>query len=139
MLKLVLIIIGIALLPSCSVHKAVNQPSKKNLSVLQVGTPREKVIAELGVPIHTEGPNHAKIDVFSFIQGYSKANKTSRAALHSMATLMTAGAWEIIGTPIESISNGTEIKTRVNYNTAQNVKEVKILAGGNKVASEINR
>ena len=118
---------------SCSIYKAVNQPDAKNLSVLRKGTPRDTVIAELGAPIHTSGPSTAKVDIFSFVQGYSKGNKTARAAWHTMATLTTAGLWEVVGTPAEMIADGTEVRAKVAYDRAQRVSVVTPLAGGEKL------
>jgi len=126
-----LIVISLPILNSCSVYKAVNQPGKKNLSVLDTGTPRMDVIAELGKPIHTEGPLTDTTDVFSFVQGYGKTTKTSRALLHGTANVFTAGLWEVVGTPVESVADGSEVKVEVNYDKKQNVEKIHPIKGGN--------
>lgn len=125
------------LLPSCSVYKAVNQPDAKNLAVLSKGTPRDEVIAELGAPIHSDGPVTARRDVFSFVQGYSKGNKTARATMHTVASGMTLGLWEVIGTPAESIADGTEVTARVSYDRKQRVSQVAGLKGKEKLKGYI--
>ena len=43
------------------------------------------------------------------MQGYSKANKISRAVWHGAADVFTLGLWEIIGTPTESAFNGKKL------------------------------
>ena len=130
MKKLILTFAIIPVFNSCSVYKAVNQPDKKDLSVLNIGTPRVDVIAELGKPIHTEGSLVNTTDIFSFKQGYGKANKTGRALLHGTADLFTAGLWEVIGTPAENIADGTDVKLEVGYDTRQKVKKVHPIKGG---------
>ena len=46
---------------------AANQPTEKDLRVLDVGTARVLVILELGAPAETRIENGAKEDLFSFI------------------------------------------------------------------------
>jgi len=115
-------------LQSCAVYKATEQPGKKDLSVLNRGTDREKVIAELGKPVHTSMKHGHRVDVFSFVQGYSTGVKTARALGHGVADVMTMGLWEVVGTPIEGIANGTENKVKVVYKHNR-VERVIALAG----------
>lgn len=75
----------------CSVYKAVNQPDKKNMSVLSVGTPRSYVIAEFGIPMWLGDKSGEKADLFAFKQGYSKGAKVGRAFFHASADVLTAG------------------------------------------------
>ena len=51
----------------CSVYMAAKQPEKKDLEVMQVGTPRSRVLAEFGQPVSTEIKDGKKVDVFSFL------------------------------------------------------------------------
>jgi len=109
----------------CSVVMATKQPTKKNLSVLNQGTPRSFVIAELGVPISSKkNKNGFCVDAFSIKQGYSKAERVSRAFAHGVADVMTVGIWEVAGTPMELVFNGTEIRVQVTYNEAEEVVSV---------------
>ena len=55
----------------CSVSMAAKQPGKKDLSVLEEGTPRSHVIAELGAPVWSGEKDGNKADVFAFTQRYS--------------------------------------------------------------------
>ena len=63
---------------ACSVVKAANQPPKKDLSVFSPGTPRGRVIAEVGSPAWSEENGGERTDVFSFTQGYSKCGGSPR-------------------------------------------------------------
>ena len=113
----------------CSVVKATNQPDKKDLSVLSNGTPRSYVIAELGAPSWSEEKAGGKSDIFSFKQGYSKGAKVGRAFFHSAADLFTLGMWEVVGTPVETIASGTDVKVTVTYDENDTVQEVNFLEG----------
>jgi len=71
----------------CAVVKATNQPDKKNLSVLSVGTPRRHVIAELGAP-NWSGEKTEKQPICSlFGKGTARVRKSD--ALFSIAPLMS--------------------------------------------------
>ena len=118
-------IMMILITQGCSVFMAAKQPPKKNMNVLSAGTSRATVIAELGQPILTEiNPDGNKVDIFKFVQGYSKGVKASRALFHGVADFFTLGLWEVIGTPAESIANGTEVKVQVTYDANGRVLEI---------------
>lgn len=116
-------------LSSCAVMKATNQPDKKDLSVLQTGTPRTRVIAELGSPVNSEVRSGHRKDVFSFVQGYSKTTKTLRAVGHGIADVYTLGLWEVAGTPIEGAASGQQIQVAVTYDKNERVSHVEPLKG----------
>lgn len=116
-------------LASCAVVKATNQPGAKDLSVLQKNTPRASVVAELGKPVTTEVKHGKKVDVFSFVQGYSKVTKTARAVGHGVADVMTLGLWEAVGTPIEGLANGEVNQVEVQYDSHGRVEKVIPLKG----------
>jgi hypothetical protein len=107
--------IAISSLPSCAVVQATKQPEKKDLSILRVGAYRTTLIAELGKPISTEMEAGEKVDVFKFIQGYSKITKAARALGHGVADVATLFVWEAVGTPIEGMANGEENQLEVHY------------------------
>jgi outer membrane protein assembly factor BamE (lipoprotein component of BamABCDE complex) len=111
-------------LAGCSVYMAAKQPSQKNLDVMAVGTPRSLVLAELGSPAATETRDGKKVDVFSFVQGYSQGSKTTRAVFHGLADVFTAGLWEVVGTPTESIFHGTKVSYEVTYDDGSRVEKV---------------
>lgn len=100
-------------LTGCSVHRAANQPSQKDTTVLRSGISRDLIIAEFGAPISSEDYEGGKKEIYSFIQGYSKGNKAGRAFFHGAADVLTLGLWEIVGTPVEGAYNGKKMTVRV--------------------------
>ena len=56
-------IVSLAMVSSqgCSVYLAAHQPDQKDLTVLERGTPRQNVAAELGDPIWSEDRNKSTI------------------------------------------------------------------------------
>jgi outer membrane protein assembly factor BamE (lipoprotein component of BamABCDE complex) len=122
------------ILMGCSVYMAANQPDKKDLGVLKSGTPRNAVLAELGTPIETTTRSGAKVDVFTFTQGYSGVEKGGRAVLHGAADVLTLGLWEVIGTPIEGVANGTKVSVEVSYDREDRVAKVVPLRGQEALA-----
>ncbi len=123
-------------LNGCAVYMAANQPDKKDLEVLKVGTPRSVVVAELGAPIQTMTRNGAKVELFSFVQGYSGIEKGGRAVFHGAADVFTLGLWEVVGTPIEgSLANGTKVAVEVTYDRDERVASITPIRGQEKIAS----
>jgi hypothetical protein len=123
-------------LNGCAVYMAANQPDKKDLEVLKVGTPRSMVVAELGAPVQIMTRNGAKVELFSFVQGYSGLEKGGRAVFHGAADVMTLGLWEVVGTPIEgSIANGTKVAVEITYDRDDRVAQITPIRGQEKIAS----
>jgi hypothetical protein len=112
----------------CSVYMAAKQPGQKNLDVFAVGTPRSLVIAEIGQPKATEIKDGKRVDVFTFVQGYSKGSKTGRAIWHGVADVFTLGLWEVVGTPTEAIFDGEKMAYEVTYDTSDKVEKVVTLS-----------
>ena len=120
-------------LSGCSVYMAAKQPSKKDMSVLYGGTPRKAVIGELGKPAETwRGKDGSRHDIYNFVQGYSKVNKTSRVVVHGVADVMTLGLWEIVGTPTEMIFDGERVSVEITYDRNDLVKHTEIIQGSGK-------
>jgi hypothetical protein len=113
----------------CAVIKATRQPPKKDVGVLCPGVPRTHVIAELGAPVWSQERDGTATDVFAFKQGYSRGAKASRALLHGAADVATWGLWEVVGTPAETLANGTDVKVEVRYDPNQNVQSVTFFEG----------
>ena len=113
----------------CSVVMATQQPDKVDVSVLNLGRPRSEVIAELGTPVLTDKVDGKIVDTLAFVQGYHKAEKVGRAFGHGVLDLFTIGLWEIVGTPIEAIFNGTKVRVKVFYNTKYLVKKIVVYEG----------
>ncbi len=111
----------------CSVYMAATQPGEKDLAVLKEGTPRSHIIAALGAPIWSGEKEGNKVDVFRFTQGYSKGAKAGRAIFHAVADVFTLGLWEVIGTPVESVASGDEMRIEVTYDADERVKTTQVI------------
>ncbi len=125
-----LLLLIVSLSFGCSAVMATKQPDKKDMTVLETGTDRYRVIAELGEPIFTEQNETGTSDLFKFVQGYSTAAKTGRAFAHGAATVYTLGLWEVFGTSIEGAADGTELQIRVVYDDANKVSSYEVLNKG---------
>ena len=123
----------LALMSACSVYMAAKQPDQKNLHVLDQGTPRSHVIAELGQPIYTKNEEGKTCDVHSFVQGYSTGAKVGRAVFHGAADVLTFGIWEVAGTPIEAVADGTPVKVEVYYDETNCVTFIKPIQGADEL------
>jgi len=125
-MKLIFILIPAFSLCSCSVFMAAHQPDKKNLNFLKPGVHQSAVRAELGRPVWSGEENGFQVDLFKFIQGYSKEAKVGRVLFHGVADLLTFGIWEIAGTPIELMESGTDTSIRIIYDQSLRIQEVEI-------------
>lgn len=103
---------------------AANQPSKKNIDLFRVGTPRVMLLAEFGPPFISEIKDGKKVEIFKFTQGYSTGAKAGRAVFHGVADVLTLGLWEVVGTPTESIFNGNEVVFEVSYDENDRVEQI---------------
>jgi hypothetical protein len=111
LLAIIILILG----SGCSLFMAYKQPDKKDLNVLNKGTPRALVIAELGQPAFTETKDNVR--------------KAGRVAFHGAADLLTMGLWEVLGTPVEMAADGTEVKVQVAYDARDCVDYIQVLKG----------
>jgi len=111
-------------LSGCSMFMAANQPDKKDLELLNVGTPRALVVQEFGTPVSSREGEGCRTDVFSFVQGYSKGAKASRVVLHGAADFLTLGLWEVVGTPTEATFHGEKMYYEVTYDERDKVSAV---------------
>lgn len=120
------ILVGVAG-SACSVAMAAKQPSKKDVGLLTPGVPRNLVLAELGQPVATDISRGKRVEVFSFVQGYSKGARISRTIAHGTADVLTLGLWEIAGTPTEAIFDGTRVAYEVTYDASDRIERVVVL------------
>ncbi len=119
------------MLSGCSVFMAMSGQAEPNLSALQIGQDRNIVIANLGQPYKTILTENGRVDVFKLQRGNSPS--AGRALAHGALDLLTWGAWEVIGTPIEAMQGETFYLT-VEYDKNDKVKKVytgEVQVGGN--------
>ncbi len=119
-------------LQACSVVQATNGPKAKDLSVLDTGTDRYSVLAELGQPVASETDKDGnKVDVFSFVQGQHGAVKAGKGILYGALAVGTLGISEIVTSPLEGAAgNGAEMQIQVSYDKADRVAGVNTLKDG---------
>lgn len=115
---------------------ASKQPSKKNLTVLEVGKHRNYVISELGAPVTSETVNGERKEIYTFQQGYSKAARVSRTLWHTTADIATIGLWEIIGSPTEVYFNGEQLSYEVVFDDQDHIKSSQLIKNEPKTVSE---
>jgi hypothetical protein len=106
---------------------AAHQPSQKNEALFKVGTPRDILIAEFGVPATSGVKDGRKYEIYRFTQGYSQGNKAARALVEGTADVFTLGLTEVITTPVESINDGSLRVYEVTYDNNDCVDQVIIL------------
>jgi hypothetical protein len=129
-LRMVLCALSLLFITSaCSVYKASTQPGVKDLNVLKEGTPRAIVISELGAPTLAEQKDGKKVEFYNFKQGYHTSTKVSRALFHGAADVFTLGLWEIAGTPIESMADGTDMSIEITYDQADRLEKMVVHKG----------
>lgn len=75
----------------------------------------------------TEIKETKTIDLFSFVQGYSKGNRAARAFGHGIADVLTIGLWSLAGSQIEESYNGTILGFRVTYEENLVIKAEKLV------------
>ncbi len=123
----VIVVISGLYVSGCSVFMAAKQPDAKDIGLFKVGTPRNMLLAEFGLPTVSEERDGKKYEIFTFTQGYSAAAKAGRAVFHGAADVLTLGIWEVIGTPVEGTFDGTEMAYEVRYDENDRVDQVVLL------------
>ena len=113
----------------CSVYKASTQAGVKDLTVLKEGTPRALVISEFGVPTVTEQRNGKRVEFYNFKQGYHTSTKAARALFHGAADVFTLGLWEVVGTPIENMVDGTDMSIEITYDETDRLQSMVVHKG----------
>lgn len=122
-----LLILVAAMLSGCAASRALNKPAPKNLAVLEPGTSRDLVRAELGEATPSVGPSNC--DVFVFREG-SGGWKYFRAVTYSVFALATLGISEIVTNPIEEAFGNDKKRVRVCYTNSQQVIYAELLRIG---------
>lgn len=108
----------------CATMTLSKRPAKKDLSVLNIGTPRNRVIAELGQPMSTSEKGGERTDSFAFDPGVSGGYKFGRGFFHIGADIITIFLWEIVGWPGEVAASNRKKKMDVVYDMDDKVKTV---------------
>lgn len=105
-------------LPGCTVYKVAAAPPRKDLTVLNPGTARDRVIAELGAPVRTETTGNYRKDLFTFIQGRSRGSKSGLATIIALEDIATLGVAEMYFGESEDEYAGKKITVAVYYDAS---------------------
>jgi len=126
---MLLVSLAMVVLAGCSVGKAVQAPKAKDLSVLEAGTPRDRVLVELGQPVVSEkDANGNQTDFFKFIQGQHGAAKAGKGILYGALAITTLGLSEVVTNPVEGTAGaGKEMQLKVTYDAQNKVNVVEVL------------
>jgi hypothetical protein len=127
--RMLLVSLAMVMLAGCSISKAVQQPKAKDLSVLEVGSSRDRVLVELGQPVVSEkDANGKQTDFFKFIQGQSGAAKAGKGLLYGALAVTTLGLSEVVTNPVEGTAGaGKEMQIKVTYDALNKVEVVDVL------------
>lgn len=105
-------------LSGCTVYKVAAAPPQKDLTVLNPGTGRDRVIAELGPPVRTETIGNYRKDLFTFIQGRSRGSKSGLATVIALEDIATLGAAEMALAGTEDEYAAKKITVAVYYDAS---------------------
>jgi len=128
----IVILVFFTLLAGCSAYLAVNQPPKKDLSILKEGTSREYLLAVFGAPVFSEKRAERRFEIFAFYKGSALGWNESRAVFHVAADVFSLGLWEIVGIPIELIIKGDMLAAKVIYDENDRIISSEIYGAPNK-------
>ncbi len=109
------------LLAGCAVGMAMKGKPDPNIGVLSVGQDRGIVLLNLGQPAQTMATESGRTDVFRLERGNQQS--VGRAVGHAAMDVLTLGAWEIVGTPIEGFA-GEKFSLTVEYDKDDKVTKV---------------
>ena len=122
MKKLMALVLCLSVTSGCATVTLSHRPGERSLSVLNPGTPRGRVIAELGAPVSTTEKNGEKLDSFTFDPGVSGGAKFGREFFHIAADFFTLFLWELVAWPAETVASDQRTKVDVGYNADDQVK-----------------
>lgn len=107
----------------CSVYMAAAGDDEPNLSNIRKGASRGEIELALGQPVSlATQKDGGTVATYEYILGNEPS--AGRAVGHAVMDLLTLGAWEIIGTPVEAMNQGDKVKVTVLYDNAGNATQV---------------
>jgi len=122
LVSLLLIAVSIS---GCSVAMALHGKRTPNLSTIRREMHRDEVVLHLGQPVKTmTKEDGGRIDEFEYQTGNDPSG--GRAIGHAVMDILTCGAWEVIGTPVEGFQ-GKTCNLTIEYDKEDKV--TKIISG----------
>ena len=113
----------------CSIVAVGRSPTKKDMSVLRLGTPKTLVVGELGPPMQSRQEVDGAHDIYSFKQGYAKSTLFTRSALHAFMDLQTLFLWELVAMPMEDSLQGEDVRAEVVFDDRDQIRRIEYFTG----------
>jgi hypothetical protein len=110
----------------CSVGMAMKGKPDPNIGALNLGEDRSIVLLNLGQPTQTLTTETGRTDIFQLERGNEPS--AGRAVGHAAMDVLTLGAWEIVGTPIEGFT-GDKFTVTIEYDTDDKVTKISTTPG----------
>jgi hypothetical protein len=119
--RLGIVLLALLALGGCSVGMAMKGKEDPNIGALAIGQDRGIVLLNVGQPSQTLTTESGRTDVFQLQRGNQQS--AGRAVGHAAMDVLTLGAWELIGTPIEGFA-GEKFTLTVEYDKNDKVTKV---------------
>ena len=114
-------------LSGCSVLLATEGATSRDVTLLRMGVHRDAIIEEFGLPERRETIEGRRVDYYRFRLGSSALSRFGRAFSYMVANVFTLGAWELIGTEVETnITEENALHLRVSYSRNERVEDVEL-------------
>ncbi len=115
------LLVGVVFLQACSVGMAMSGQPDPNTGALRIGQARDEVLLHLGQPTQTLATAAGRADEFHLQRGNQPS--TGRAVGHAVLDVLTLGAWEIVGTPVEGFTGDT-FTLAISYDAEEKVTKI---------------
>ena len=113
---------------ACSVGMAMSGKPSPNLGAVQKGVSRGEVEMHLGSAAQTTThPDGTITSVYNYEVGNDPS--AGRAIGHAALDVLTLGAWEIVGTPVEGVQ-GEKYQAFVTYDEQGDTEKISTQKGG---------
>jgi len=106
----------------CSVGMAMSGKKQPDLTVVKTDANRQDIELQLGPPVQTSSNDLGGVTA---IYDYEVGNEPSagRAIGHGLADVLTLGAWELVGTPVEAVQ-GDKYRLTIVYDKDNKAKTI---------------
>jgi hypothetical protein len=118
-----LMVVGLlATTSGCSVGMAMSGKKAPDLTVVKTDANRQDIELQLGPPVQTSSNDLGGVTA---IYDYEVGNEPSagRAIGHGLADVLTLGAWELVGTPVEAVQ-GDKYRLTIVYDKDNKAKTI---------------
>ena len=122
LLKAVPVLLLSLFISGCAVGMALYGKREVDVAALHIGQARDEVIMIVGQPMQTQTTETGRKDIFECQRG--NAPSAGRAVGHAAMDLLTFGAWEIIGVPVEGLSSSKFYLT-IAYDKEDKITNIK--------------